>query len=399
LTEPTSRPSDPSAAAIGWLLREGRAAADAGAVAEGLCRQLAGAGVPLMRHSLSLNPLHPQVRLVLVYWRRDGSPSVETIVRDHGIERGVAYLASPIHRLTERGEDELRYRLEGREGPWEHPVLGELKEQGATDYATMALVFDGGRRSAASFATDWPGGFTDEHLDTIQRVLPAYAAVLETLLLRQVARTVLDTYVGPRTAGRILDGGIRRGGGADLRAVLWYCDLRGFTPLADRLPRAGLISLLNGYFDIMGGSVEREGGEILKFIGDAMLAILPLEDGAGEADACRRALAAARAALAGIAARNRERAGWGEPTLRCGIALHIGDVMYGNIGSATRLDFTVIGPAVNLVNRIEGLCKVLDRPALASAAFAAACPETLAALGAHPVKGLTDPVAVFAVDP
>lgn len=388
-----------AACVIDWLMREGREAADAAVLAEGVCRRLVAAGVPLMRHSLSLHPLHPHVRLMLVYWRRDAVPSVEVAVRDHGVERAGAYLASPIHRLREGDEDCLRYRLEGHDGPWEHPVLGELKEQGATDYATMLLDTGHGRRNTASFATDRPGGFSEDDLQLLHGVLPALATVLETLMLRQMTRMVLDTYVGPRTGDRILDGGIRRGGGADLRAVLWYCDLRGFTALADRLPRAGLISLLNGYFEIMGGAVEKRGAEILKFIGDAMLAIFPLEDGADESAACANALAAARDALEGIDARNRERAGWGEPVLRCGIALHVGNVMYGNIGSASRLDFTVIGPAVNLVNRIESLCKELNRSVLASAPFARACPDPLVAMGAHPVKGLAAPVEVFALEP
>lgn len=383
---------------IDWLLRAGRLMDDESALIGEFCRRMVAAGVPLARQTVGLGVLHPKYVFRSFYWHRDRA-AVEVIEREHGTERSTAYLDSPVHRIVEGGEDLLRFVIEGRQAPWPHPILAELAEQGMTDYVLAALRFGGGNRHMASFATDRPGGFAAADFGVIELVLPALGAALEGMMLRRTARTVLDTYVGRRTGGHILDGGIRRDGGAELRAVLWYCDLRGFTALADRLPRVGLISLLNGYFDIMGGSVEAQGAEILKFIGDAMLAIFPLSDAEGapveEATATQAALAAARAALAGIDARNRERAVWGEPTLRCGIALHVGEVMYGNIGAEGRLDFTVIGPAVNLVNRIEGLCKELDQPVLASAAFADLCPERLWPLGRHPVKGLADPVAVF----
>ncbi len=184
-----------------------------------------------------------------------------------------------------------------------------------------------------------------------------------------------------------------------LRAVLWYCDLRGFTSLADRLPLADLIGLLNGYFEIMGGAVQARGGEILKFIGDAMLAIFPLADGEeGEAHVRTKvndALDAAADAIKEMELRNRELQAWGLPVLKAGIALHVGDVMYGNIGAPDRLDFTVIGPAVNLVSRIQGLSSELMRPVLTSEAFAAQCAERLVSEGHHPVKGLKEPIQVF----
>jgi adenylate cyclase len=221
--------------------------------------------------------------------------------------------------------------------------------------------------------------------------------VLELMVLKRLAVNVLDTYVGRDAGARILNGDIRRGTGETLRAVLWYCDLRGFTPLADRLPLEDLIGLLNGYFEIMGGAVQARGGEILKFIGDAMLAIFPLPDGTDADARCRDALNAAEDAMRQMELRNRERRAWGQPILQAGIALHIGDVMYGNIGAPDRLDFTVIGPAVNLVTRIEGLCRELGRSVLTSAAVAGTCGDRLVPVGHHPVKGLREPVPVFAL--
>ncbi|CAO3414224.1 adenylate/guanylate cyclase domain-containing protein [Azospirillum argentinense] len=380
---------------VEWLLLEGRHAPGFEQMMDRFCRRLMASGVPLLRAVCALPLLHPQIRTIAFFWRRNAE-QVEIATRAHGTETSDEYLTSPFATLIEDGADGLRYRLEQMEPPYPYPVFAELKAQGATDYVAMTVLFAGGRRNVLSFTTDRPGGFSTADLALVDAVLPALGAVLETLALRRLATTVLDTYVGHRTGARILSGDIRRGTGANVRAVLWYCDLRGFTSLADRLPREELIALLNGYFEIMGGAVESRGGEIMKFIGDAMLAIFPLEesDPTGAA-ACTKALDAAQEALTDMAARNAERAAWGQPTLRCGIALHMGEVMYGNIGSANRLDFTVIGPAVNLVSRIEGLCSRLERNVLTSAEVAEACASRLVSVGWHPVKGLNDPIEVY----
>ncbi|MFD1624891.1 adenylate/guanylate cyclase domain-containing protein [Azospirillum griseum] len=386
-------------AILGWLLQEGRQCTEAETLVDEFGRRLNAIGVPLARSVLVLQLLHPQIRSMIHIWRDDGEP-VETVLSNHGDEQTETYLKSPFATLVEDGAQGLRFRLDRMSAPWPYPILEDLAAQGMTDYAAMAVLFTGGRRNAISFATGRPGGFSVADLALLDAVLPALGAVLETLALRHLAATVLDTYVGRKTGARILSGDIRRGTGANVRAVLWYCDLRGFTPLADRLPREELIALLNGYFESMGDAVERHGGEILKFIGDAMLAIFPLTeaDERGTA-AANRALAAATDALATMSAQNAERAAWGQPTLRCGVALHVGEVMYGNIGSTERLDFTVIGPAVNLVSRIEGLCGRLDRTVLTSADFAALvppdAPHRLECIGTHTVKGLVEPVEVF----
>lgn len=384
------------AAVAGWLLAEGRHAPDAETLVEDFCRRLNAGGVPLARCVLVLQLLHPQIRSMVYRWRHGGE-ALETITAPHGSEQSDSYLSSPFASLIEEGAVGMRYPLERMEAPWPYPVLGELRAAGATDYAAMAVLFAGGRRNAISFATERPGGFSTADLALLDALLPALGAVLETLALRRLAATVLDTYVGRKTGALILSGDIRRGTGANVRAVLWYCDLRGFTPLADRLPREELIALLNNYFESMGDAVERHGGEILKFIGDAMLAIFPTGNDGNEA--ALKALDAAADALAAMAAQNAERAAWGQPTLRCGIALHVGEVMYGNIGSTERLDFTVIGPAVNLVSRIEGLCGRLERTVLTSADFAALVGthgrHRLDAIGPHAVKGMADPVSVF----
>ncbi|MCG5243348.1 adenylate/guanylate cyclase domain-containing protein [Azospirillum doebereinerae] len=404
MTTPPNDPSPPApephdAASVSvWLLAEGRHAPDAESLVEDFCRRLNAMGVPLARCVLVLQLLHPQIRSMVYRWRRNGE-ALETITAPHGSEHSDAYLSSPFAALIEEGAVGMRYPLERMAAPWPYPVLGELRAEGATDYAAMAVLFAGGRRNAISFVTEQAGGFSTGDLALLDALLPALGAVLETLALRRLAATVLDTYVGRKTGALILSGDIRRGTGANVRAVLWYCDLRGFTALADRLPREELIALLNGYFESMGDAVERHGGEILKFIGDAMLAIFPFGEEGDETATALRALDAAADALATMAVQNAERAAWGQPTLRCGIALHVGEVMYGNIGSTERLDFTVIGPAVNLVSRIEGLCGRLERTVLTSADFATLVApggrHWLDSIGDHPVKGLSGTVAVY----
>jgi adenylate cyclase len=204
---------------------------------------------------------------------------------------------------------------------------------------------------------------------------------------------LLDTYVGRQSGGRVLAGQIRRGTGETIRAVIWLCDLRGFTNLSETLPRDTLIDLLNGYFGPMCDVVAGQGGEILKFIGDAMLAIFPI--GSETAATCAAALVAAERAQAALIEENLRREPLGLPRIEYGLALHVGDVMYGNIGSDTRLDFTVIGPAVNLTARIESMCKQLGRPLLLSSDFVKAAGISAQSLGAFPLKGVGAEQEIF----
>ncbi|EWY40421.1 adenylate cyclase [Skermanella stibiiresistens SB22] len=379
---------------IDWLMEDGRSAAGISALMDAFCDRLIQGGVPLYRAAWQVRMLHPQIRGISFNWRR-GRDQVEEIEREHGTELRPEYLNSPIGAIIEGGADAMRYRIEQLEPPYPYAILEDIKAQGGTDYVAMPMRFSTGRLNVATWASNKPGGFSADQLTLIYDVMPALSTVLETMALRRLAVNVLDTYVGREAGSRILSGDIRRGTGETLRAVLWYCDLRGFTSLADRLPLADLIGLLNGYFEIMAGVVQARGGEILKFIGDAMLAIFPLPDGVEPDAKVHDALDAALEAVGQMETRNRELQAWGLPTLKAGIAMHVGDVMYGNIGAPDRLDFTVIGPAVNLVSRIEGLCAELGRPILTSEAFAAVCPPRLTSLGHHPVKGLREQIQVF----
>ncbi len=350
-------------------------------------RQLREAGVPLARATLHLPTLHPQISARSLVWDLEAGGAVE-LDREHGIRNTTIYLRSPLKPIFEGGPP-IRRRLNDPNSPDDFAILADLRARGLTDYMVRALPFSTGQRNGISVASNRPEGFSDDDLALIETTLPAFGAVLEVRHIRQTAHALLDTYVGAITGSRVLNGAVKRGDGEVIHAVLWYCDLRDFTGLSGGLPLEGVIELLNAYHDCMATAVERHGGEILKFIGDGMLAIFPCRAEPGEACvAADTACEAAEEALAAIAAANRARASAGLSTIRCGIAIHVGDVMYGNIGSASRLDFTVIGPAVNLVSRLESLSGQLDREVVVSAAIAKLARRNFHSLGTHALKGI-----------
>lgn len=278
---------------------------------------------------------------------------------------------SPWFRLVDRGEDEMRRNLAAGEGVGEFPILSELAAQGATDYWARLVRFGapdtlGNTRGVAtSFATCRAGGFADAHLDLIRATLPALALAFKASLAVETARTLVTTYLGHGPAERILCGEIERGQVSTVRRVLWFSDLAGFTRIADTVPRPQLLDLLNAYADTIVSIVHAHGGEVLKFMGDGILAAF---DG-GEDNACERALDAADAARLAIERLNQERAQAGLPVTTFTLALHEGEVAYGNVGSRDRLDFTVLGPAVNELSRIQAMSRSIDRAVLVSSAF------------------------------
>jgi adenylate cyclase len=367
----------PSSAPAAWLLEQDGARIEAEALVEGLCVQLRAAGVAVWRCATSLLTLHPEVYVRNIAWTRgSGWRSVQRL---HDFTQTPDYLDSPVVALH-RGASQVRSRL-GR-GEVLYANLGDLANQGATDYIAFALVFSDRRRSYISFATDAQGGFTDDAIATLEALVPLLALRLELESSYYATRSLPEVYLGRNAATRVLAGAFRRGGGEAIHAAIFTCDLRGFTQLSDRLPVREVVALLDRYFETVAAPIAARGGEILKFIGDAVLAVFPFaEDGAPD-DACGRALQAAEAALEAMRALD----------VGLGIGLHVGEVLYGNIGAAGRLDFTVVGPAVNEVSRIESLCKDLRVPLLMSARFAAACPGArVASLGRHHLKGVAQP--------
>ncbi|HZT50329.1 MAG TPA: adenylate/guanylate cyclase domain-containing protein [Stellaceae bacterium] len=374
-----------------WILTEGHRTTGPALLLEGLCRRLLERGIPLWRATLSFATLHPQMLGFSLRWWRDRDAIEETQI-EHGITETSGYLDSPLVPVIERGET-VRYRLE-HEAHDRLPLLAELRAEGATDYIGCPLTFLNGWHQVATWASDRPGGFTDAEIATLTGLLPALAVVVEAQAMRRLTANLLDIYLG-RTIGRhILNGEVRRRQGEQVRAVLLATDLRGFTNLSDGLPGGELIELLDDYFDAVVSPIHDGGGEVLKFVGDGLLAIFGLEEGS-ETAVANAALAAAQDGLARLSRLSRTRQDQGRRAIRIGVGLHVGTVIYGNVGAADRLDFTAIGPAVNLVCRLESLTKRTDRTLLASSDFAAVCSRPLVSLGFHPVRGLGEPAEVF----
>jgi adenylate cyclase len=374
-----------------WILGEGPQIDSDVELFDELCWRLLGDGVPLWRATLYMGTLHPLIRGVGTRWLREPK-IIEEFRILHGSEATGEYLRSPIRATIERGTPFRRRLIE--ETP-EYPLLSKLRKAGATDYCALALNRTFQRFPVVTWSTDRPSGFSDTDVAALEEINPALAAIVDTRVIRRIGANLLDTYIGPHAGRRILAGQIRRAQGEQLRAVIMVTDLRGFTALSDRLPGEEVIALLDDYFDAIATPVEDRKGEILKFMGDGMLAIFPAEDDDDFSASSVHAIEAALDGLERLGMVNKARRETDRIEVRAGIGLHLGEVIYGNVGAAGRLDFTVIGPAVNLASRLEGLTKRLLRPLLVSKAFAQVCPRPLVSLGFHPVRGLYEPEEVF----
>ncbi len=384
--------TDTIAELTAWLVSEARLIGDTEALDLAIVERLRAAGLPIARYTTGVPSLHPQVDSFSTLWEEGKGLSIRQFRVDP--DNPQVLQGSPIFVAYEEGRT-TRCRLEGPPEQDEYEIAGELRRQGLTDYLVIALPFSDGSNKAMSFATGRPEGFTEDDLAILEGLRGALGATIEVRYLRHLAATLMDTYVGPVAGRRVLEGAIRRGSGETIAAAIWFCDLKGFTTLSETLPDQVLIDLLNAYFDAVTQAIESHRGEILKFIGDAVLAIFQPGDG-DEAAAAARALSAAGDALSRIHVANGDRSTTGAPLIQCGIALHIGEVLYGNVGGANRLDFTVIGRAVNLASRIESLTRDLARPILVSDAFAAAHGGDFEDLGRFELKGIADARTVLA---
>lgn len=374
-----------------WLLVESPHIDSGVELFDELCWRLLGDNVPLWRATFHTGTLHPQILGVGSRWLRDRKIIEEYRVL-HGSEQTDEYRLSPIRATIERGTP-LRRRLD-RPVP-EFPLLERIRKAGGTDYFALPLNRTFRRFPVVTWATDRPDGFSEADIAKLEEINPSFAAIAETRAVRRISTSLLDTYLGPQAGRRILAGQILRAQGERMRAVIMMTDMRNFTGLSDRLAGDAVIELLDDYFDAIVSPIQQHKGEILKFMGDGVLAIFPADDDEDFAPSSLRALEAATQGLDRLAGINQARRDNELAEVRTGIGLHLGEVIYGNVGSADRLDFTVIGPAVNLASRIEGLTKRLLRPLLTSSAFAEICPRPLVSLGFHPVRGLFQPEEVF----
>lgn len=385
-----------AAPVIQWMLKEGRFTGhhmrDFG---DQLCVRIVDAGIPITRAFCGIHTLHPLVAATAYVWNRD--EGAERFTASWEQRDSEEFRNSPPYHVGQTGE-QIRRRLDVPDEQLDFEILKDFKREGMTDYFALPLVFSDGTNNPMTFQTDSPAGFQEADIRGLTDIVEMMAPIVETESAYRIARQVLQTYIGRRTGSRVLSGAITRGEGETIEAVIWYCDLRGFTGLTDSLPSDQLIALLNDYFEIMAGAVTEVGGEVLKFVGDAMLAIFALSDEEGnDAEACcAKALTAARTARERLATRNAERQAAGMAVIECGLALHLGEVHYGNIGAPDRLDFTVIGPAVNHAARLEKLGSQLGHSIVASASVAAAAPGSWFTLGAHELRGVAEPQEIFA---
>ena len=373
-----------------WLTGEGHRVRFLETLFGELCNRLVGEGMPVERATLHARILHPMFMAARLLWKT-GDEEAEVVRSGYGIAADPMFLRSPVYALF-HGAEGIRQRLDVPGVEDAFPVYDELRAEGYTDYVGMPLVFTTGQRLATSWSTRRPGGFTTAELVVLERLCPLLAMAAEIRVNRRLARTLAATYLGARTGGRVLEGRIRRGDVERLQAAIWFLDMRGFTTLADRMDQDRLIERLNRFFEAFGEPVFAHGGEILKFMGDAMLAVFP---DPAEGERCPP-LQAAFAGLANLRTLNAELCALGEPPIDCGLALHWGEVSYGNIGTPERLDFTVIGPAVNEAARLQEVARTLREPIILSAAFAARTRHPTRSLGAHRVRGVEAPLAVFA---
>ena len=390
---PAQRPTHDTIDAIAeWLIGEARRIATPARAIDEYAWRLVAAGIPVLRVSLHSGTLHPQFLGAAYFWWRTTAQTQEIMVM-HEIADLVPYEQNPVLRVR-RGGETLRRRLEGAEARLDFAVLHELKASGATEYFALPVGGAYGPHSyMVTYVTDRPGGFSDREIAELTRVTERLSIAVDMHSQRMIAENVLKAYLGPLTGPRVLAGQIRRGTGEAVAAVLWSSDLRSFTQLSDRVAGEEVIAILDQVFDAQARAIASHGGEILKFIGDGLLAMFPVPP-PDAAQAAASALAAATEALAAVQAIDRESAGG--DALRMVIALHYGTVIYGNIGAADRLDFTVIGPGVNLVSRIEAVAKSLDLPLVVSDDFARVYGGTLRSLGLHRLRGLDQPHELFA---
>lgn len=381
---------------INWLMQRAWLCATPADLTEQFARHLQMIGMPLWRFNVNLWTLHPELAGQRFTWARDGDGVTESDT-PHGILQTPSYLNSPVRHVSE-GLGGVRQRLDLDEPEFQFPVLAELRANGGTDYVAMPLPFSDGQFQTMTMATDHPEGFSTAILGQVFEAAIALGRFYEVLALRRNATNLFDTYLGQRTGRQILRGLTQRGDGEDIRAAILYCDMRDSTALAESLSRQTYLDLLNDFFERAAEPVLAGGGEVLKFIGDAVLAIFPVEDrGADEATvagACQRACGAAQEIIARIAA---VPARAGRPAVQCAIGLHFGDVMYGNVGAPKRLDFTVIGTAANVAARLSGQCKTLEQSLLMSADVARHVSEDLHSLGTRRLHNIADDIEVFVV--
>jgi adenylate cyclase len=387
------------------IIRRGLAGQSELALLHSFCADCVAAGLDLAIAAAVIDTLHPIHEGRAFHWRADGAVEQEVSEYSSTTYSEENWRRSVFYHLLHNGGDELRRRIDDK-APRVFDYLAKLDEQGQTDYIAFLQRFDreGVIGEMDCIYTQWsmarPGGFTENELAALRRLVPLLALALKSASLARVAETIAEVYLGRDAGERVLQGRIVRGVADRINAVLWYSDLKDFTTLADSASPDDVIPLLNDYADAVISAIHDKGGDVLKLIGDGVLAIF---GGAPPEETCRRALLAEAKMRRRVAELSATRKAEGRPVANVNLGLHIGDVFYGNIGSRTRLDFTVIGPAVNEVSRIVALCRSVDRDILLSSDFAAATPEPerskLVSVGRFALRGVSRAQDLYTIDP
>lgn len=384
-----------------WLMSKALGESEIRTIFAGCCYRLVAAGIPISRSFLYYRTLHPLYASVILIWQRGSDDvSVQEVVHEHAFTSD-EWQRSPMNHMLQHGVPYLRRHLVGSEAVVDFGMLEFLRSKGATDYLGYVMPFSDDEEPTpntdglfGSWATDRKTGFSGRDIKDLIRVQKRLAVACKMQIRREITYNVLTAYLGDNAGGQVLNGKIKRGDGRQVRSVIWYSDLRRSTELADTLDADVYLDLLNRYFECTAGSVLAHGGEVLSFIGDAVLAIFPIdEDSNGKRLAAEAALAAAKDARQRLSALNASRPE--RDHINFGIALHVGQVMHGNIGVPERVDFTVIGPAANEVARLEQMTKTLGRDVLSSRAFADILPIEWEELGTHDVRGSTHAITVL----
>jgi adenylate cyclase len=374
-----------------WLVDGARSAPNPPRMMTETCERLVAAGLPLWRVGVFVRTLHPDVIGRNFVWRQGSEIVVGTA--NYEMLESEEFRTSPLAIVFGEAR-EIRARLDGPDVN-RFPMFADLRAEGVTDYIALPLLQVDRTVHASSWTTREPGGFTDAHIKALRDLIPPLSRLIEVTRLRFMSSILLDTYVGNRAGERILGGQIRRGHAETMQAAIWLSDLRGFTALSDRLPAETVVEILNHYFDCQVSAIATHGGEVLKFMGDGLLAVFPIDEYVGNTgQACAKVLEAAREARANVEAMQFP-IGETVERFRFGVALHVGRILYGNIGGGNRLDFTCIGPAVNLAARLEKMTSRLHRTIVASKAFTDACPGGWEDLGEFPIAGFAKAERVY----
>jgi adenylate cyclase len=390
-----------------WVVEAGLVGLSETALVGGVCERLAAAGVGIANALVLMDTLHPVHEGSAVRWNL--GDSAVTLLEYGRTNEGVAatnWRRSTFYHLVETGQPTMRRRLETDDDVGDFLTLVEARAEGFTGYLALVTRFgaDGVIGDMDCMYSSWmtrePAGFSDAAAAAIEALAPVVALALKCRTLMRIAGTLVETYLG-RDAGRMVLGGrIERGVADKIPAVLWFSDLRGYTTISDTSPAHEVIPLLNDYAEVVISAIHAEGGDVLKLMGDGILAIFRIA--AGPEDACARSLAAAAAVQHSVAALNERRGAAGLPTTQVYLGLHVGEVFYGNIGSVERLDFTVVGPAVNEVSRIASMCRSAERTILVSTDFAAATGarrDRLVSVGRYALRGVRRPQELFTLEP